>query len=413
MFCAGQQEKAGRSRMMDIGSHGIAYDRSEAIYGAGGDGVLRIGVIGLGIMGSEHATYLAAHAVNGAELTAVADLDRGRLAWAERQWGDAVARFCDANELIASGRCDGVLIATPHFLHPSVSREALAHGLHVLCEKPIAVYTASARDLAGLAAERGLVFGVMYNQRTNPVYQQVRNLVISGELGEIKRTSWTVTHWYRSQSYYEMGNWRATWSGEGGGVLLNQCPHQLDLWQWVLNMMPVRIQAFMGFGKYHDIEVEDDVTAYVEYANGATGTFITSTGEAPGTNRLEIAADRGKLVVENDREIRFWRLVTSEREFNRTYRGGHGAPEVWQVLMPLRGHETGYRGITQNWVDAIVRNEPLLAPGEDGLQGLTLSNAMHLSAWTGRPVDLPLDEAEFERLLRERMKTSAGPVWNG
>ncbi len=375
--------------------------------------MVRIGVVGLGIMGSEHAVYLAQRTIDGAGLTAVADPDAARLAWAERQWGDAVARFSDYNELIASGRCDGVLVATPHFLHPVVSRVALRHGLHVLSEKPLAVYTASARDLPRLAAEQGLVFGVMYNQRTNPVYQKVRELVTNGELGGIKRTSWTVTHWYRSQSYYELGTWRATWSGEGGGVLLNQCPHQLDLWQWVVNMMPIRIQAFMAFGKYHDIEVEDDVTAYVEYANGATGTFITSTGEAPGSNRLEIAAERGKLVVENDRHLRFWRLVTSEREFNRTYRGGHGAPEVWEVTVPLRGYETGYRGITQNWVDAIMHNQPLIAPAEDGLKGLTLSNAMHLSAWTGRGVDLPLDEEQFESLLRERMQTSVGPVWNG
>lgn len=373
--------------------------------------MVRIGIIGIGIMGSEHATYLHRGEIRGADLTAVADVDPVRLKWAVAMLGDQVARFTDAEALFKSGTCDAVIIAVPHFLHPSLSRRALEAGLHVLCEKPIGVYTKAARDLAGLAQARGLVFALMYNQRTSPVYRKVRELVVSGELGTVKRTSWTVTHWYRPQSYYDLGAWRATWSGEGGGVLINQSPHQLDLWQWVVNMMPTRVRAFMTFGKYHDIEVEDDVTAYVEYPNGATGTFITSTGEAPGTNRLEIAADRGRIVVENGR-LEFWRLVTPERMFNAEYRGGHGAPEAWKVEIPIRDRETGHRGITQNWVEAIAEEGTLIAPGEEGLLGLELSNAMHLSAWLDQPVEIPFDEDQFEHLLRERMAHSRGPSWN-
>jgi predicted dehydrogenase len=259
----------------------------------------------------------------------------------------------------------------------------------------------------------------MYNQRTSPAYQKIRATIAQGELGEIKRMSWVVTDWYRPQSYYDLGQWRATWAGEGGGVLLNQAPHQLDLWQWMLGMMPVRLRAFMAFGKYHGIEVEDDVTAYAEYANGATATFITSTGEAPGTNRLEIAADRGKLVAENG-HITFWKLDIPERQFNREYRGGHGHPrsERREVLVPpgepnpVHGPETGHRGITQNWVNAIRHGEPLLAPGEDGIRGLELSNAMHLSSWTDSWVALPIDGDQFEAFLREKMANSRGIGWN-
>jgi len=375
-----------------------------------GCNMVRVGVIGIGIMGSEHATYLHNGEISGAELTAVADVDHHRLDWAEAQLGDGVQRYDSGEKLIQSNDVDAVIIAVPHFLHPSMVRSALAAGLHVLCEKPLAVYTKSARDLAGKAEEQGLVFALMYNQRTSPLYQKVRQLITAGELGDIKRTSWTVTHWYRSQSYYDLSSWRATWSGEGGGVLINQSPHQLDLWQWTIDMMPTRVRAFMAFGRYHHIEVEDDVTAYVEYANGATGTFITSTGEAPGSNRLEIAGDRGKVVVE-DGQLKFWRLVTSERTFNATYRGGHGAPEVWKVEVPIRGRESGHRGITQNWVDAITDGTPLIAPGEEGLLGLELSNAMHLSSWLDDWVSLPIDEIRFETLLRQRMAGSRGPSW--
>lgn len=373
-------------------------------------GLVRIGILGIGIMGSDHARWIAGGEIPGAELTAVADPDPSRLRWAAEHLGDGVQRFESAEALLTSGLCDGVIVATPHFLHPVLSRSALEHGLNVLCEKPVAVYTKAARGLEELARSKGLIFGLMYNQRTSPLYQKVRDLVVSGELGPIKRTSWTVTHWYRPQSYYDLGAWRATWSGEGGGVLMNQSPHQLDLWQWTVDMMPTRVRAFMSFGKYHQIEVEDDVMAYVEYPNGATGTFITTTGEAPGTNRLEIAGDRGKIVVE-DGSLKFWRLVTSEREFNRTYRGGHGAPEAWRVEIPIRGKETGHRGITQNWVQAIASGADLIAPGGDGLRGLSLSNAMHLSAWTDSWVDLPFDEDHFETLLRERMAKSSGPSW--
>ena len=381
--------------------------------------MVRIGVVGVGIMGSEHAGYLDRGDIAGARLTAVADPDPARLAWAKTHLDAKVARLSSAQDLYRSDLCDGVIIAAPHFLHPPLAMAAFDHGLHVLSEKPLAVYTAAAGALGEAARSKGRVFAIMYNQRTNPVYQKIRALMAQGELGEIKRVSWVVTDWYRPQSYYDLGQWRATWAGEGGGVLLNQAPHQLDLWQWMFGAMPVRLRAFMAFGKYHDIEVEDDVTAYAEYANGATATFITSTGEAPGTNRLEIAADQGKLVVE-DGKITWWKLSIGERQFNREYQGGHGHPEADMVEIavppgepnPVHGPETGHRGITQNWVNAIAHGEALLAPGEDGLRGLELSNAMHLSAWTDDWVELPIDGERFESLLRQKMAASRGPHWN-
>ncbi len=367
---------------------------------------VRIGIIGIGNMGSGHSRYLFAGEVPNAELTAVCDINPERLKWAKETFGDKVQTFDNADAMIASGLVDGVMIATPHYDHPPLAIKAFQKGLHVLIEKPAGVYTKQVREMNEAAAKSGKVFCIMYNQRTMPLYQKLRDLIKSGELGEIKRTVWIITNWYRSQSYYDSGGWRGTWEGEGGGVLINQDPHQLDLWQWICGM-PKRVRAFCGYGKYHDIEVEDDVTAYVEYENGATGVFVTSTGEAPGTNRFEISGDRGKIVVE-DGKLTFWRLRVSEREFNRTYKGGFGAPECWKCEIPVESTGGQHAAITANWVRAILKGEPLLSPGEEGILGLTISNAIHLSSWLDDWVELPIDEDLFYEKLQERIKTSKG-----
>ncbi|MFD2673654.1 Gfo/Idh/MocA family protein [Marinicrinis sediminis] len=367
--------------------------------------VVRIGIVGLGNMGSAHAQYIFNGKIKGAQLTAVADVREERLAWGRDKWADSVSYHASLTDMLASGNIDGVLIATPHYHHPEAAIEALQAGVHVLVEKPAGVYTKQVREMNEAAAEAGKVFSMMYNQRTNPLYQKLRDLIASGEIGEIRRTNWIITNWYRPQSYYDSGGWRATWAGEGGGVLINQDPHQLDLWQWTTGMMPKRVRAFCSFGKYRNIEVEDDVTAYVEYENGATGVFITTTGEAPGTNRFEITGDRGKIVIE-DNQMTFWRLRTPESEFNRTFKGGFGEPENWKIEIPVQGSNPEHPGITQNWVNAILHGTELLAPGEEGIKGLTLSNAMLLSSWTDNWVDLPLDEELFYSLLQERIQNS-------
>ncbi|WP_426447277.1 Gfo/Idh/MocA family protein [Paenibacillus sp. S-38] len=367
---------------------------------------VRIGIVGIGNMGRGHAGYLLQGEVHGAELTAVADIDPYRLAWAKEQYGDRVKLFSGLDEFFASKSFDAVLICTPHYDHPPIASRAFGDGYHVLVEKPAGVYTKQVREMNEAAARSGKAFGIMYNQRTNPLYRKLRDLVTSGELGEIRRTNWIITTWYRSQSYYDSGGWRATWGGEGGGVLLNQDPHQLDLWQWTVDMMPKRVRAFCHFGKYRSIEVEDDVTAYVEYENGATGLFVTTTGEAPGTNRYEVTGDRGKIVIE-DGKLTFWRLRVPEPEFNRDFRGGFGQPECWRWEVPVESSEgTQHKGITQNFTDHILRGTPLLAPGEEGILGLTLSNAMYLSAWTDNWVDLPIDEELFYTKLQEKIASS-------
>ncbi len=356
-------------------------------------------------MGKGHAQYLIEGQVNGAVLAAVSDVRPESLELAKQTWGDQLLTYASASEMFRSGEIDGVLICTPHYDHPKMTIEALEAGLHVLVEKPAGVYTKQVREMNEVAAKSGKVFGIMYNQRTNPLYAKLKELISSGELGEVRRTNWIITNWYRPQAYYNSGGWRATWAGEGGGVLINQDPHQLDLWQWTTGLMPKRIRAFCGFGKHRSIEVENDVTAYVEYENGATGVFVTSTYECPGTNRFEISGDRGKIVIENDR-MTFWRLRQLESEFNRTNTESFAQPECWQFDIPITPGGAQHKEITQDWTNAILHGKPLLAPGEEGIKGLTISDAMLLSTWIDDWVELPINEDLFYEKLQERIALS-------
>ena len=364
---------------------------------------VRLGIIGVGNMGTGHALSLMAGDVPEMALTAVADVNPARLLWAEENL-PGVARFDDAQQLMESGLVDAVLVATPHYLHPPLVISALAHDLHVISEKPAGVYTKAVREMNEVAAKSDKTFAIMFNQRTNCVYRKMKEIISSGELGQIRRTNWIITNWYRSQSYYDSGSWRATWDGEGGGVLLNQCPHNLDLWQWLCGM-PVKVQAFTHNGKWHDIEVEDDVTAYVEYANGATGVFITSTGDAPGTNRLEVTMDGGKLVCDGS-TLKMYKLSQDINEFSATYKGGFGMPDVTEIEVETDGENPQHPGVLRAFAAHILRGEPLTAEGYEGINGLTLSYAMHLSSWLGRAVTLPLDEELFLAELNKRRATS-------
>ncbi|WP_226681913.1 Gfo/Idh/MocA family protein [Sutcliffiella horikoshii] len=367
--------------------------------------LFKIGVIGIGNMGTSHIQTLLNNEIIGATVTAVCEYRDERLTWLKNSTDKEIDYYNDIEKFLNEADIDGVIIATPHYSHPELAIKSFAKGYHVLLEKPAGVYTKNVLEMNEAAKQSGKVFSLMYNQRTNPLYQKLKSLIEAGELGEIKRTNWIVTNWYRSQSYYDSSEWRATWSGEGGGVLLNQAPHQIDLWQWTTGLMPVKVQAFCMEGKYHDIEVEDEVTAFVEYENGATGVFITSTGEAPGTNRFEIVGDRGKLVVENN-QLHFYRLTQSEREFNATFTGGFGEPECWKIEVPVHGENTDHKGIIQNWTDAVLHGAPLIAPGEEGVKGLEISNAIYLSSWLKESVSLPLDSDLYYEKLQEKIQES-------
>jgi predicted dehydrogenase len=377
---------------------------------------VKLGIIGVGNMGSQHATGIWNSPASELEVSAVADINPDRLEWTKAAAAEAQSKnperniptpatFTDASEMLKSGLCEAVIVATPHYDHPRYAIEAFKCGLHVMCEKPAGVYTAQVREMMAEADKHPeLKFGMMFNQRTNCVYRKMREIMQSGELGEIRRTSWIITNWYRPQAYYNSGTWRATWSGEGGGVLLNQAPHNLDLWQWICGM-PCKIDAKMHMGKWHDIEVEDDVTAYVEYPNGATGTFVTTTGDAPGANRFEIVCDGGTLICENDKLI-MHKLGIFESEHTKVNKELFAGPPCKTVQVETDGKNPQHEGVREAFAAAILRNEPMIADGREGINGLTISNAMHLSAWTNKTIELPLDENLFYELLMERVKTS-------
>ena len=365
---------------------------------------VRLGIIGVGNMGSGHAANILAGKCPDIELTAVADRREARRQWAKDTLPEGTAIFEEGSDLIQSGLCDAVHICTPHYQHPTLAMEAFAAGLHVMCEKPAGVYTKAVREMNEAAEKSGKVFAMMFNQRTNCVYRKMHEMVHSGQLGELKRVNWIITDWYRTQIYYDSGDWRATWEGEGGGVLLNQCPHQLDLLQWICGL-PKTVQAFCQEGKWHDIEVEDDVTAYLQFANGATGVFVTTTGDAPGTNRFEVTGTLGKLVCENDK-LTFWKLAQDEREFCRTATEGFAQPQCQQVEVETDGENLQHVGVLNAFAGKILHGTPLVAEGTEGLGGLTLSNAMHLSSWLGRAVDIPFDEELFLSELNKRRATS-------
>ena len=368
---------------------------------------VRIGIIGMGNMGTGHSNNILQGKCPELTITAVADLNPERLEWAKEHLPDAV-RYESGDALIENAAhkiVDAVLVAVPHYDHPRFAIAAMKKGLHVMVEKPAGVYTKQVREMNQCAAESDVVFGMMFNQRTDHIYRKMRELVQSGAYGRIRRTNWIITNWYRPQAYYDSGAWRATWSGEGGGVLLNQCPHNLDLWQWICGM-PVRVEAHMHFGKWHDIEVEDDVTAYVEYENGATGTFVTTTGDVPGSNRFEITMDKGKLVAEAGR-LMLWELEIPEPEFSKTNRVAFAAPRCTYKQVETDGKSEQHSGVLNAFAGAILRGEPLIAGGEEGINGLMLSNAMHLSAFLGgKTVSLPIDDDLYYDELLKRVATS-------
>jgi predicted dehydrogenase len=347
---------------------------------------LRMGIVGLGIMGRRY--YAMLHALAGVEVTALCVRHLDTISDLPGE------KFFDYRVLCASGQVDAVIIATPHDSHPQVAIEALRHGLHVLVEKPLAVQVADGRRMLAAHRDKTLRFGVMLQERSRPLHSTIKAMLQGGVLGDIRRVHWIDTEWFRSQAYYQSSSWRATWKGEGGGLLINQCPHHLDLLQWFVGL-PGRVTAHLSLGKYHPIEVEDEVTAFLEYPNGATGVFVASTGEAPGTNRLEIVGEKGKLVLEQGTLTLFENAVETS-VFSRTTRELFARPPCQVREIPVTGEWEGPASVLKNFRDAILHGVPLLVPAEEALGSLELGNAMLLSGLLHRSVDVPLDAALME-----------------
>jgi predicted dehydrogenase len=354
---------------------------------------VRLGIIGVGSMGTTHAKAAMQGDIKRCRLAAVCDVDPKKME------PYAAEKFSDSAQLIRSGLVDAVTIATPHYFHTTIGIDALQNGLHVLTEKPLSVHKKDGERLIAAHTDKSKVFAIMFMFRTETPWLKIRQLLQEGQLGKLQRIHWTNTDWFRPDSYFASGAWRGTWAGEGGGVLTNQCPHHLDIWQWLFGM-PSKVRAFCGFGKYHAIDVEDEVTAYMEYPDGCTGTFITGTGEAPGTNRMEIVGTLGRLVLQ-DRKLHFTRNEMPAPDLARSSQDYYGAPPVWEAEIPVPFAGGTHNGITQNFVDAILDGTPLVAPAAEGIRAVELANAMVYSALTEQTVSLPMDADAYEKKLKE------------
>ena len=367
---------------------------------------VRFGIVGCGNMGTGHSKHFREGSVTGGVLTAVCDINEKKFAGFKERFGDSIAYFNNAEDMFRSGLCDCVIICTPHYSHTDLAILAMDCGLHCIVEKPAGVYTLQVKEMLARAEKADTILGIMFNQRTNPAFKTMKKMIADGKIGEIKRTNWIITDWYRTQYYYDTGAWRATWAGEGGGVLYNQSPHQLDLFQWIIGMQPSKVHAFCHYGKWHDIEVEDDVTCYVEYPNGATGVFITTTADAPGTNRFEVTGTLGTLIFENNK-LYYKQLLKDERVHCMEADKGFEPPEALPTVeIELEGDNPQHLGILNNIANAILGLEPVYAPAKDGLAGVQLANAMHLSSWLGQTVSLPIDDELFYEELKKRIAVS-------
>ena len=367
--------------------------------------MLKVGIIGIGNQGGMYAHYFTNHPEWDIEIVAVADTNPERLAWAAEAVPQA-ARFDDAVAMLDSGLIEGCMINVPHYDHPTYAIECMKRGIHVMVDKPAGVYTKQVKEMNAVADEHPeVVFGMMFNQRTTGVYRKLRDLVQSGKYGALRRVNWIVTSWYRPQAYYDSGAWRATWAGEGGAVLMNQCPHQLDLLQWICGM-PVKLHSHVHYGKWHDIETEDDATVYMEFENGATGVFITSTGDAGGSNRLEIQMDGARFIIGDKTTLQIKVYDMPEPEFTKTTTKPFGRPDFTEEEYTGELPEMPHAIVAKAWAAAIRGEGELIADGREGLNGTMLSNAMQLSTFLGREVTLPIDDDLYYEELMKRVATS-------
>ena len=367
---------------------------------------VRFGIVGCGNMGTGHAKNFLEGKITNGYITAVCDVNPVKFNYFKEKFGDSISYFEDAETMFKSGLCDVVMICTPHYAHPTLAILALDNDLNCIVEKPAGVYTLQVKEMLARAEKSDKILGIMFNQRTNPAFKKMKAMIAEGKIGEIKRTNWIITDWYRTQYYYDSGEWRATWVGEGGGVLYNQAPHQLDLFQWIIGMSPCKVRAFCHFGKWHDIEVEDDVTCYCEYPNGATGVFVTTTADAPGTNRFEVTGTKGTLIFEHNK-LYYRELAVDERVHVKTATTGFEKPKCKPTVeVELEGENTQHTGICNNIANAILGLEPVYAPAKDGLAGVQLANAMLLSTWLDKDIALPINDELFYEELKKRIAIS-------
>lgn len=368
---------------------------------------VRYGIIGVGNQGSYYASLISEGKIPNAVIGGICDINPKKIkALEERINLKKIPIFKDYHKMIDKKYVDAIIITTPHYIHPVIAQECFKANMNVVTDKPAGVYTKQVRQMNEASKHSKALFGMMFNQRTNCVYRKMKEIIASGGIGKLQRVTWIITDWFRTQMYYDSGSWRATWKGEGGGVLINQCPHQIDLVSWVVGEMPKSVNAYCKYGHWHNIEVEDEVTAYFTYKNGATGVFITTTGETPGTNRFEVSGTLGKLICENNK-LYYYKNKKDSTDFLLHAKTSFDKPEVKITEVKTDGKNLQHVGILRNFTNAILKKEKLFVKGTDGINGVELMNAIELSGWqNGKTVTIPVNENLYYKELMKRVKTS-------
>ena len=368
---------------------------------------VRIALIGTGGMGRKYANLILFGRIPGMELTAMVCRSENAREWAADTLrtlpeGSKSPRIFDsADSLFAEPDLyDAVLIVTPHKTHPELAKRAFALGKHVLSDKPAAVTAAEAEEMCVKAEENGVLFSLMFQQRFIPKHVRIKAIIESGLLGRIRRVLMESTRYFRTEFYHASGTWRSSWAGEGGGLLINQGQHILDLWQYLFGM-PESVFAEIPFGKYNNFDVDDEATIVMRYADGMTGTFIASTGEADGADRLTISGSKGRLVLTGD-EIGL--AVYSED--SDLYRRNAQVTDARDLRIVRSVEPFGqeapmseYIALLTNFVAAVRGEEELVSTGRSGIGSLALTNAAYLSAWKDERIKLPVDGEEYAGFL--------------
>lgn len=389
---------------------------------------VKLGIIGVGQQGGTYTALITGKhinptgmnlpkmEINNIEIGAFCDIDENVRKKLKELFPDTPI-YENYIDMLDSGNVNAIVTTVPHYLHTTMGIDALNRNINVLLEKPAGVYSKQVEEIIEVSKTKPeLTFAVFFNQRMNPLYKKLKEIIENGEIGNIRRTNWIITTWYRPQAYYDMSNWRATWGGEGGGVLVNQAPHQIDLLQWLCGM-PKKVYANVKYGYMRNIAVEDEVTAIFDYGNGATGVFVTCTHDLSGTDRLEILGDKGKIVVEGSKTAYVTRLSKTEQEINKSV---NDKESIFKLMM---GGVTGkneyattetiefpsawgvqHADILRNFVDNITLNTPLVADGAEGINGVKIANAIHLSSWLKKEVDVDGNEDLFLKLLQEKIQ---------
>ena len=307
------------------------------------------------------------------------------------------AFYEDYRAMLAETKPDVAIIVTPHPLHPSIAIDCLRAGCHVLVEKPMAIDVASADRMVAEADTCGRTLAINFQHRLRPAVEKARQLVVEGAIGALVRTL-SIEPWFRTAYYYRTADWRAKWTSEGGGVLLNQAPHTLDILCHLAGL-PRKVWGWTRT-RYHSIQVEDTAQAMFEYPNGAPGYLTVSTVEVGVAPHLQIIGEKGAIELVGN-QLTIYRSTPSSREYMLTSAEMFGKPETSSETLEIPDTSGAHLAVYRDFKAALRDGRQPRCNGREGIMSLELANAITLSSYADRAVTLPLDRAAYSELLSD------------